>query len=155
MLDEGDKLVPGISQARVLRAWAGVRPLYQEGFSGQSRDATRALTLLDHLKRDGVAGFLTITGGKWTTFRLMAETTMDMACQQLGVERPCKTADTVVPGIEQGHYWLGHRLREGCRALPDPQPLGIFDHVYSEITDELVAQRDGFEAYLASFEGAH
>lgn len=96
----------------MLRAWAGVRPLYQEGFSGQSRDATRALTLLDHLKRDGVAGFLTITGGKWTTFRLMAETTMDMACKQLGVERPCKTADTVVPGIEQGHYWLGHRLHE-------------------------------------------
>ena len=59
-----------------------------------------------------MVGFLTITGGKWTTFRLMAETTMDMACQQLGVERPCKTADTVVPGIEQGHYWLGHRLHE-------------------------------------------
>jgi glycerol-3-phosphate dehydrogenase len=112
MLDEGEKLVPGISKARVLRAWAGVRPLYQEGFSGQSRDATRALTLLDHQQRDGVRGFLTITGGKWTTFRLMAETTMDMACRQLGVERPCKTADTVVPGIEQGHYWLGHRLHE-------------------------------------------
>ena len=48
MLAEGDKLVPGISQARVLRAWAGVRPLYQEGFAGESRDATRALTLLDH-----------------------------------------------------------------------------------------------------------
>ncbi len=112
MLDEGDKLVPGISRARVLRAWAGVRPLYQEGFSGQSRDATRSLTLLDHQERDGVSGFLTITGGKWTTFRLMAETTMDMACKQLGVTRPCKTADTFVPGIEQGHYWLGHRLHE-------------------------------------------
>jgi glycerol-3-phosphate dehydrogenase len=112
MLDEGEKLVPGISRARVLRAWAGVRPLYQEGFAGESRDATRALTLLDHQQRDGVNGFLTITGGKWTTFRLMAETTMDMACKQMGVSRPCKTADTVVPGVEQGHYWLGHRLHE-------------------------------------------
>ncbi|MBK8049620.1 MAG: anaerobic glycerol-3-phosphate dehydrogenase subunit A [Anaerolineales bacterium] len=110
MLDEGDKLVPGISKARVLRAWAGVRPLYQEGFTGQSRDATRALTLLDHQARDGVRGFLTITGGKWTTFRLMAETTMDMACKQLGTERPCLTAKTQAPGVEQGHYWLGHRL---------------------------------------------
>jgi glycerol-3-phosphate dehydrogenase len=90
MLDEGDKLVPGISKARVLRAWAGVRPLYQEGYAGESRDATRALTLLDHQQRDGVRGFLTITGGKWTTFRLMAETTMDMACQHLGVERPAR-----------------------------------------------------------------
>ena len=112
MLDEGEKLVPGISRARVLRAWAGVRPLYQEGFAGESRDATRALTLLDHRQRDGVDGFLTITGGKWTTFRLMAETTMDMACQQMGISRPCMTADTVVPGVEQGHYWLGHRLHE-------------------------------------------
>jgi glycerol-3-phosphate dehydrogenase len=112
MLEEGEKLVPGISKARVLRAWAGVRPLYQEGYTGQSRDATRALTLLDHQLRDGVTGFLTITGGKWTTFRLMAETTMDMACRQMGVERPCKTAATEVPGIEQGHYWLGHRLAE-------------------------------------------
>jgi glycerol-3-phosphate dehydrogenase len=112
MLEEGEKLVPGISHARVLRAWAGVRPLYQEGFSGESRDATRALTLLDHRRRDGVSGFLTITGGKWTTFRLMAETTVDKACEQLGTRRPCTTATTPVPGIEQGHYWLGHRLHE-------------------------------------------
>jgi glycerol-3-phosphate dehydrogenase len=112
MLAEGEKLVPGISQARVLRAWAGVRPLYQEGFSGESRDVTRALTLLDHRRRDGVSGFLTITGGKWTTFRLMAETTVDKACEQLGTHRPCLTASTRVPGIEQGHYWLGHRLDE-------------------------------------------
>ncbi|MEX1020560.1 MAG: anaerobic glycerol-3-phosphate dehydrogenase subunit GlpA, partial [Litorilinea sp.] len=112
MLEEGEHLVPGLRHARVLRAWAGVRPLYQEGFAGESRDATRALTLLDHQTRDGVAGMLTITGGKWTTFRLMAETTMDRACAQLGMTRPCRTAQTEVPGIEQGHYWLGHRLHE-------------------------------------------
>jgi glycerol-3-phosphate dehydrogenase len=112
MLEEGDKLVPGLSQARVLRAWAGVRPLYQEGFSGESRDVTRALTLLDHRQRDGVSGFLTITGGKWTTFRLMAETTIDKACEQLGTRRPCTTTTTPVPSAEQGYYWLGHRLDE-------------------------------------------
>ncbi|CAN5835891.1 anaerobic glycerol-3-phosphate dehydrogenase subunit GlpA [soil metagenome] len=112
MLDEGDKLLPGLSKARVLRAWAGVRPLYQEGFKGESRDATRALTLLDHRERDGISGFLTITGGKWTTFRLMAETAVDKACEQLGTRKPCTTAETPVPGIDQGHYWLGHRLHE-------------------------------------------
>ncbi len=112
MLDEGDKLVPGLSRSRIVRAWAGVRPLYQENFTGESRDATRSLTLLDHRQRDGVAGFLTITGGKWTTFRMMAEKTVDRACEHLGVDRPCRTAETPVPGIEQGHYWLGHRLHE-------------------------------------------
>ncbi|WP_414690696.1 pyruvate dehydrogenase (acetyl-transferring) E1 component subunit alpha [Nocardioides sp.] len=50
---------------------------------------------------------------------------------------------------------LGHRLREGCKAMPDPAPLSMFDHVYAEMTDELTVQRDGFAAYLESFEGAH
>ncbi len=113
MLEEADKLVPGFSRSRILRAWAGVRPLYQENAQEvDSRDVTRALALLDHRERDGVAGFLTITGGKWTTFRLMAEKTVDRACAHLGVERPCRTAEIPVPGIEQGHYWLGHRLHE-------------------------------------------
>ncbi len=42
----------------------------------------------------------------------MAETTLDKACEQLGARRPCTTATTQVPGVEQGHYWLGHRLHE-------------------------------------------
>jgi pyruvate dehydrogenase E1 component alpha subunit len=48
---------------------------------------------------------------------------------------------------------LGVRLREGCKALPDPSPLSIFDHVYAEMPEELAAQRDGFAEYLESFEG--
>jgi pyruvate dehydrogenase E1 component alpha subunit len=49
---------------------------------------------------------------------------------------------------------LGHHLREGCKALPDPQALDMFDHVYAEETPEIAAQRTGFAAYLESFEGA-
>ena len=112
LLREGEKLIPGVSRARFVRAWAGVRPLYQEHYSGASRDVTRDFTLLDHQARDGVAGFLTIIGGKWTTFRLMAQVTMDKACEYLRTCKPCLTATTPVPGAEQGHYWLGHRLRE-------------------------------------------
>ncbi|MBO9522083.1 MAG: pyruvate dehydrogenase (acetyl-transferring) E1 component subunit alpha [Nocardioidaceae bacterium] len=50
---------------------------------------------------------------------------------------------------------LGAHLRDGCKALPDPTPLSVFDQVYAEQTDELAAQRDEFAAYLATFEGAH
>jgi 2-oxoisovalerate dehydrogenase E1 component alpha subunit len=49
---------------------------------------------------------------------------------------------------------LGHRLREGCKALADPQPMSMFDHVYAEETEELRIQREGFASYLESFEGA-
>src|SRR3954463_12439377 len=50
---------------------------------------------------------------------------------------------------------LGAHLRDGCKALPDPSPLSIFDQVYVEQTEELAEQRDGFATYLQSFEGAH
>ena len=49
---------------------------------------------------------------------------------------------------------LGEHLREGCRALPEPKPLDIFDYVYAEQTPELVDQQAGFAAYLDSFETA-
>ena len=47
---------------------------------------------------------------------------------------------------------LGVHQREGCKALPDPAPLSIFDHVYAELPEELAAQREGYRAYLDSFE---
>ncbi|MEJ7628782.1 MAG: pyruvate dehydrogenase (acetyl-transferring) E1 component subunit alpha [Nocardioidaceae bacterium] len=50
---------------------------------------------------------------------------------------------------------LGEHLREGCRALPEPNVLDIFDQVYVEQTSELAAQKDQLSAYLSSFEGAH
>ncbi len=113
MMDEGEKIVPGFKEARVLRAWAGVRPLFQETYDGAGgRDVTRKLTLLDHKEREGIDGLLTITGGKWTTFRLMAEATVDKVCEKLNTSRPCTTATSTVPGNEQGPYWVGHRLKE-------------------------------------------
>jgi pyruvate dehydrogenase E1 component alpha subunit len=47
---------------------------------------------------------------------------------------------------------LGEHLREGCRALPEPSPLDVFDYVYAEQSAELAEQKAGFAAYLDSFE---
>lgn len=55
-------------------------------------------------------------------------------------------------GVDAEADELGVRLREGCRGLPDPDPTGIFDLVYADLPEELAAQRDGFAAYLDSFE---
>ncbi|MCW5881204.1 MAG: anaerobic glycerol-3-phosphate dehydrogenase subunit A [Anaerolineae bacterium] len=114
MLQEGEKLVPGFKQARALRAWAGVRPLYQDKAAGSdTRDVTRTYTLIDHESRDGVQGFLTITGGKWTTFRQMAEKTIDAVCEKLAVTRPCRTAlEPVLPGSDAKFHWLGAPLNK-------------------------------------------
>lgn len=81
MMAAGERLVPGFAATRALRTWAGVRPLYRPpGGDGDAstRTVSRAHALLDHAKRDGVEGFVTITGGKLTTARLMAEETVDL-----------------------------------------------------------------------------
>jgi len=119
LLEEGEKLVPGFSQTRALRAWAGVRPLYEERPQADEREeqdlraVTRGYVVLDHEERDGVAGFVSVVGGKFTTYRLMAEHTVDLVCRRLGTQRPCRTAEEPVPGSEDGRYHaLGRRLEE-------------------------------------------
>ncbi len=61
--------------------------------------------------------------------------------------------DDFFAGIEDEAEKLGEHLREGCKALPEPSPLSIFDQVYVDQTPELAAQKVGFAAYLESFEG--
>jgi glycerol-3-phosphate dehydrogenase len=112
MLDEGEKLVPGFREARALRVWAGARPLFSQEEVSDTREVTRSHALLDHRERDGVAGLVTITGGKTTTFRLMAEVAVDAACDQLDTERPSRTADEPLPDSEDGDFYvLASRLR--------------------------------------------
>ncbi len=112
MLDEGEKLVPGFREARALRVWAGARPLFSAEDVADTREVSRTHALLDHAERDGVQGLVTITGGKTTTFRLMAEAAVDAVCRHLGVDRPCRTQEEPLPGSEERRfYWLGSRVR--------------------------------------------
>ncbi len=95
ILDEAEAMTPGISRARILRAWGGVRPLYDPG--GDQRDARRTFAVLDHGERDGVNGIISVVGGKLTTYRLMAEKTADLASHYLGIDRASVTAAAVLP----------------------------------------------------------
>ncbi len=63
--------------------------------------------------------------------------------------------DEFLASIQAEADELGHTLREGCKSMPDPQALSMFDHVYAEETDELRAQREGYAAYLETFEGSN
>jgi glycerol-3-phosphate dehydrogenase len=123
MLDEGEKLVPGFREARALRVWAGARPLFSAEEVADTRQVSRSHALIDHRERDGVERFVTITGGKATTFRLMAEVAVDAACAQLGVDRPCRTHEEPLPDSEDGRFYeLGARLRA---REPRPKPEEI------------------------------
>jgi pyruvate dehydrogenase E1 component alpha subunit len=47
---------------------------------------------------------------------------------------------------------LARFVRHECRSMPDPDPMAMFDHVFVDPPDELLAQRDEFDRYLRSFE---
>src|SRR5207253_2579802 len=93
-------------------AWAGQLAALAACAVTDTHHITRTFTLLDHRARDGVEGFLTITGGKLTTFRLMAKLAVDAICERLGVSAECRTDAEALPGSEQQElYRLGDRLR--------------------------------------------
>jgi glycerol-3-phosphate dehydrogenase len=111
LMEEGEKLVPNFTSYRALRAWAGVRPLYKDKEAASDRDISRAYKLLIHGERDGVHGFMSIVGGKWTTYRLMAEEAVNIIAKELNNQTPCRTHEEVIEGGEEGRlYWLGHNL---------------------------------------------
>ncbi len=170
MLDAGEVLVPGFRRSRALHAWAGARPLFKDDRVAEddTRHMSRGLALVDHEPRDGVRGFLTITGGKATTFRLMAQTVVDAMCAQMGETRPSRTADEALPGSESGTaYWLGSRLaaREAergddqvvceCELMPrralerllERRPAATFDDIRRQLRLGMGPCQGGFCTY--------
>lgn len=119
LLTEGEALAPSLATTRVIRAYTGVRPLVASDNDPSGRSISRGIVLLDHETRDGLAGFITITGGKMMTYRMMAEMTTDLVCKKLGVDKPCQTADKPLPGSEFGP------TDEGYNGMKD---LGGLDH---------------------------
>jgi glycerol-3-phosphate dehydrogenase len=143
MLDDGERLVPGFREARALRVWAGVRPLFQDAKADDTRDVTRAHAVLDHRTRDGVDGMATITGGKLTTLRRMAKDVVDAMCDQLGEDRPCRTHEVVLPGSEDLEpYHLGERLQAKERHLLDDQLVCECELIPRTRLEETMRARD-------------
>lgn len=124
ILSETEVMVPGISRARVLRGWAGVRPLYDPGETEAGREVARTFAVIDHAQRDGVEGLVTVAGGKLTTFRLMAEKTADVVCEKLGIKAQCMTAQTELLPIHAKNRTRYHHLRSRLDALEHGQNPG-------------------------------
>ncbi len=75
------------SEADVKARWSGLRPLAYDPKAKSSAELAR-----DHVIIEAKSGLITITGGKWTTYRLMAEQTVDHAVHQAGLSAaPCRT----------------------------------------------------------------
>jgi glycerol-3-phosphate dehydrogenase len=88
-------MVPGIASARMIRAYAGIRPL--PSGSDRGREASRGFRMIDH-REEGVDNLVSVVGGKLTTYRLMAEKVSDAVMSKLGRKDPCRTmSEEIMP----------------------------------------------------------
>src|SRR5207237_2640349 len=84
-----------------LSTFAGLRPLVKPG--GRATPRASALVPRDHSILVSPSDLVSVTGGKWTTYRKMAEETIDCALTIGGLpQRPCRTEELPLHGcIEQ------------------------------------------------------
>jgi len=83
---------------------------------GAGGEATRSL-LRDHeVEHDPASHLLSLLGGKWTTYRLMAQDAVDAVCRRLGIRAECRTGDHRLVGAE-GYgtsFWQKIQREHGC-----------------------------------------
>jgi glycerol-3-phosphate dehydrogenase len=97
MFEEGSAMIPAVRHAEVRAAWSAARPLIgSRGAADTGRELSRTFKTFDHAETDGIEGFVTITGGKATTLRAMAEVCANVVCRKLGIDAVCRTRDTVL-----------------------------------------------------------
>jgi glycerol-3-phosphate dehydrogenase len=85
------------TRADILSMWAGVRPLVKASHAGSTAALSR-----DHTIQIDMSALVTVTGGKWTTYRRMAEDCVDQAATIAQLDdRPCITRQLRVHGYSE------------------------------------------------------
>ncbi len=119
LIDSASRIIPALDSSRFIRVYAGVRPLVSSGEGGSDRGLSRSFVVFDHV-RDGLRNMATITGGKLTTYRLMAQQVTDLVCGRLDHDVACRTMEVPLPGSEEAQN-LDARGRLARLAAPPPQ----------------------------------
>ena len=97
----------------VLSVFAGVRPLVRSGGSIATASLSR-----DHVIHIDTSGLMTIAGGKWTTYRHMAEDCVDQAATLAQLpDAPCVTHHLKIHGFHGEAKQFGELAVYGCDAI--------------------------------------
>jgi glycerol-3-phosphate dehydrogenase len=93
LLGEVNRLLPGanVSAADVITSFAGVRSLVASDTRSPSARSREQV-----IARHG-QNLISIAGGKYTTYRAIAEDVTNRICDVLGIKAPCVTATTMIP----------------------------------------------------------
>ena len=117
-------------RADVLSVFAGIRPLVRSGESGNTASLSR-----DHTIRIENSGMITICGGKWTTYRHMAEDCVNQAATLARLaEKACVTGHLNIHGFHPASEKFGHLWVYGSDA-PMVQELEAREPAWAEPLD--------------------
>lgn len=143
---EGTAMLPVLADARYIRAFSGVRPLLQSTDSDDDREATRGFALIDHSTQN-LDNFCTITGGKLTTYRLMAEKTSDLVSGRLKNSEPCQTHIISLPDEESCKWTEPGASPKYWYKANDPEDMILCEceMVPQSAIDEIVKDAPGAE----------
>ncbi|XP_066143911.1 glycerol-3-phosphate dehydrogenase, mitochondrial isoform X1 [Euwallacea fornicatus] len=91
-----------VRRGDVLSAWSGIRPLVSDPNKPDTQSLAR-----NHIVHVSDSKLVTIAGGKWTTYRAMAEETIDAAIKACNLESKCKYQESQTCGLllEGAHEW--------------------------------------------------
>ena len=100
MLERGAAMVPAVRSVGLRGIFTVARPLIGSK-ADKGREIARTFKCYDHAETDHVEGFVTITGGKGTTSRAMAEAASNVVCRKLGVTAECRTREVVLASYRE------------------------------------------------------
>jgi glycerol-3-phosphate dehydrogenase len=105
--------------ADIRSMWVGLRPLVKP--QDENGDDTKALSR-EHTVLASRSGLITVTGGKWTTYRAMAEDVLEKCFEKRLLERakPGVTANLTLIG--------GEGLASGPAPVPISEPQGLHSY---------------------------
>ena len=112
----------GVTASDITGVWAGLRPLVKAAESGRTADLSR-----HHALNTSGSGVISITGGKLTTYREMAQDTIDAVVARLGVKAKCRTRSL---------QFLGAK---GFREQPAGTAAGHLAHRYGSLVADVQA----------------
>ncbi|URD77160.1 FAD dependent oxidoreductase, partial [Musa troglodytarum] len=149
-----------VRRSDVLSAWSGIRPLAMDPSAKNTESISR-----DHVVLEDYPGLITITGGKWTTYRSMAEDAVDAAIRsgKLNPANGCVTDNLHLVGgygwdpasftILAQHYVRMKRTQAG-KVIPGVMDSAIskhLSHAYGTLAEQVaaIAQNENLGKRLA------
>jgi len=141
-----------LERADVLFQYGGLRPIVEKETSIEIEvyDASRKYEIYDHEQDEGISGFLTAIGGKYTTSRNMARQLVDLVYKKLDMPQvPCSTHTTPLFGGEVGRYVsFVDRAKKSNTAQLDEAVIENLCRNYGSRYQDVLKSSDNKKKYL-------